>query len=74
MNTETLTRGALALPVQQRAELAAQLLSSLDAPPETDIQALWLDEARRRADDVDTGKVKLVSGEQLEWQVQALFK
>ena len=50
------------------------LLDSLDAPSETDIQDLWLGEARRRADEIDAGKVNLVSGEQLERQVQALFK
>ena len=50
------------------------LLDSLDATSEPDIQAIWLSEARRRADDIDTGKVRLVSGEELERQVQALFK
>ena len=38
------------------------------------IQDIWLSEARRRADDIDAGKVKLVSGDQLERQAQALFK
>ena len=50
------------------------LLDSLDAPSDTDIQDVWLSEARRRADDIYAGKVSLVSGEQLERQVQALFK
>ena len=50
------------------------LLDSLDAPSDTDIQDIWLNEARRRAADIDSGKVNLVSGEQLEREVQALFK
>jgi hypothetical protein len=50
------------------------LLDSLDVPSETEIQDIWLSEARRRADDIDSGKVSLVSGEQLEREVQALFK
>ena len=50
------------------------LLDSLDAPSDTDIHDIWLSEARRRADDIDSGKVNLVSGEQLEREVQALFK
>ncbi len=40
MNTATITSEALALPVQQRAELAAQLLSSLDALTESEIESL----------------------------------
>ena len=31
-------------------------------------------EARRRADEIDQGKVQMVSGEELERQVQELFK
>jgi hypothetical protein len=50
------------------------LLDSLDAPSESNIQEFWLGEARRRAAEIDTGKVTLVSGEQLERQVQTLFK
>ena len=41
MNTATITSEALSLPVQQRAELAAQLLSSLDALSESEIEPLW---------------------------------
>lgn len=46
MDTANITSKALSLPVQQRAELAAQLLSSLDALTETEIEALWLQECR----------------------------
>jgi hypothetical protein len=35
MDTANLTSEALSLPVQQRAELAAQLLSSIDALSES---------------------------------------
>jgi putative addiction module component (TIGR02574 family) len=74
MTSTALEQSVLGLPISERAHLVHLLLDSLDAPAETDIQALWLGEARRRADEVDTGKVKLVSGEQLDRQVQALFK
>jgi hypothetical protein len=50
------------------------LLDSLDDPSDTDIQALWLNAAKRRADEIDNGKVKLVNGEDLERQVHTLFK
>ena len=74
MNSTAIEQSALGLPKPERAHLVHVLLDSLDAPSGTDIQDIWLSEARRRADDIDAGKVNLVSGEQLERQVQALFK
>ena len=74
MDATAIEQSALGLPKPERAHLVHLLLDSLDAPSATDIQDIWLNEARRRADDIDAGKVNLVSGEQLERQVQALFK
>ena len=74
MNSSAIEQSALSLPQQERAHLVHLLLDSLDGPSGTDIQEIWLSEARRRADEIDIGKVNLVSGEQLEQQVQALFK
>ncbi|MGH9165210.1 MAG: addiction module protein [Acidimicrobiales bacterium] len=49
---EALLREALALPDEDRADVAAELLASLDAPaaddPET-LQTLWNQEFERRA-------------------------
>jgi len=74
MNSTTIEQSVLGLPRSERAHLVHLLLDSLDAPSETEIQAIWLSEARRRANDIDRGKVSLMSGEELERQVQALFK
>ena len=74
MNSTAIEQSVLGLPKPERAHLVHLLLDSLDTPSETDIQDIWLSEARRRADDIDAGKVNLVSGEQLERQVQTLFK
>lgn len=57
MNTETIRREALSLPVQDRADLAEQLLSSLDSLSEAEIAELWAVEAARRADEIDLGLV-----------------
>ena len=64
----------MGLPESDRAQLVHLLLDSLDATSEPDIQDIWLCEARRRADDIDAGKVKLVSSAELEMQFQLLFK
>ena len=74
MTSTAIEQSALSLPKLDRAHLVHLLLESLDAPSETDIQELWLHEARGRADEIDAGNVNLVSGEQLEQQVRALFK
>ena len=36
-------------PVSERAELAADLLASLDGEPEADVEAAWASEIERRA-------------------------
>ena len=74
MNTETLCREALSLPVQARAALAEQLLSSLDSLSEAEIAQLWLHEAARRADDIDRGATKRVSSDEVNTQAKALLK
>ena len=74
MTSTAIEQSVLRLPKPDRAHLVHLLLDSLDDPSETDIQELWSNEARRRADEIDSGKVNLVSGENLEQQVRTLFK
>lgn len=73
MNSTTIEQSALGLPKPERAHLVHLLLDSLDAPSETETQDVWLSEAQRRADEIDAGKVNLVSSEQLEQQVPSFF-
>lgn len=74
MNTETIRREALSLPVQERAELAEQLLSSLDALSEAEIEHLWFQEAARRAAEMDQGVSKRIPADAVRSQAQALLK
>lgn len=74
MNSTAIEQTVLGLPKADRAHLAHLLLESLDAPSDADVRDIWLGEAGRRADEIDAGRVELVSGEELERQVQALFK
>ena len=56
---QELLREALTLPVEQRADIAAELLTSLDEAPTTDreaIEAAWAREIERRARRVMTGE------------------
>ena len=74
MNYSTLEQTVLGLPKTERAHLLQLLLDSLDTPSENEVQEAWLAQANRRAAEIDSGKVILVSGEQLEKEVQALLK
>jgi putative addiction module component (TIGR02574 family) len=74
MTLTAIEQSAMGLPMMERAHLVHLLLDSLDTPSGSDIQEIWLHEARRRANDIDAGKVNLVSSELLEQQVQTLFR
>jgi putative addiction module component (TIGR02574 family) len=55
---------ALALPCEDRILLVDQLLTSLNAPMQADIDAAWSEEVGRRIDQVDSGEVEMIPGEQ----------
>lgn len=74
MNIETIRREALSLPVQERAELAEQLLSSLDALSEAEIENLWFQEAARRAAEMDQGLTGRIPSDVVRREAQALLK
>ena len=74
MNTEAIRREALSLTARERAELAEQLLASLDALSEDEVAQLWLHEAARRADEIDRGIAKRISAEDVRREAQALLR
>jgi len=51
---------ALALPPGSRAMLADMLLESLDSPDQKRLDELWVEEAERRAKEVDEGIVETI--------------
>lgn len=78
MNIETIRSEALSLSLQARAELAEQLLCSLDTLPngqnQNEIEALWLQVATRRATEIDQGLSKRISAAEVSAQAQALLQ
>ena len=60
---EQLAEQAMSLPGESRARLADLLVESLDADSLTEIDRLWLSEAKRRRDEVRAGKVQTIPGE-----------
>jgi Putative addiction module component len=74
MNTQSIQREAMRLPIGERAALAAQLLASLEDLPDAEVQQLWLAEAARRADEIDRGVVALVSSKDVAREARALCR
>jgi len=56
---------ALQLGIEERAELAGRLLLSLDEPSESEVEALWLEEAERRLKEFRAGKVRGIPADEV---------
>lgn len=55
----------LSLPAEERAEMAEQILSSLETSPHKKIDALWAQEAESRLDAFDRGEIPTISAEEV---------
>jgi putative addiction module component (TIGR02574 family) len=57
---------ALALSTQERGVLINRLIASLDdEPAEEGVEAAWDEEIKSRVDDIRSGRVKTIPGEQV---------
>jgi putative addiction module component (TIGR02574 family) len=72
MTTKKLLEEVLSLPVEERALIADSLLRSLNAP-DAAIDAKWLEVAKRRREDLRTGKVKPISGDDVFSEIAERF-
>ena len=73
-NIERVAEQAMKLPAESRAELADRLVESLDSEGIGRIDRLWLDEAKRRRDEVRSGRVQTISGEDARRRVRRAVK
>lgn len=67
---ERIVEEAMTLPADMRARLVGRLLESLNLPRQEEIERLWAEEAERRVEDVRSGKVKPIPGEQVFAQIR----
>jgi hypothetical protein len=58
MSIEDITKEALCLAPEARAHLARELLTSLEPQTEAEIERLWIEEAVRRNNDLDSGAAR----------------
>lgn len=65
MTVDELKAAALRLNPETRAELARELLASLDDLSEAEIEQLWLEEAARRDRELDEGTVEAIPADEV---------
>jgi putative addiction module component (TIGR02574 family) len=53
------------LSERERAELAFSLIESLDGPPDADVEEAWRVEVERRVQQIDSGEVQLIPGDEV---------
>ena len=62
---EELKEDLLALPVHFRASLAQALIASLDEGYDEDAETLWLEEIKRRDNEIRSGRAMLKPADQV---------
>jgi putative addiction module component (TIGR02574 family) len=67
---EAVLADALKLDVEARAELATELLASLDGPADPDAEAAWEVEIARRVAAIEAGTVKLEPWEDVKRRIE----
>jgi hypothetical protein len=65
MTIDELRTEVLRLNPEQRAELASELLVSLEDLSESDVERLWVDEALRRDAELDTGSARAIPADEV---------
>ncbi len=74
MNLNEIKNEALHLPEGDRANLAQELLISLDLPSQDEVADDWLLEAQQRAKDLDKGLVPPIPAEEVRRKAQVLLR
>lgn len=68
---EKVRSDALNLPEAERAELAYNLVVSLDGPPDANVEKAWDSEILRRLSEIDAGTANLVDRKELQRRIRA---
>lgn len=74
MELKKLEDEALHLSSEDRAKLIHRLVQSLDEPSKEELNMQWLDEAKRRADELDDGNIQTKSIAEVLAKARALVK
>jgi len=72
--TTKLEEKLLSLPCEDRIYLVEKLLKSLNSPSREEIDKAWAEESEKRIDELETGKVKTIPGEQAFQKIRKRIK
>lgn len=72
LTLDQITEEAMKLPADSKALLADKLVESLESEDPDEIQRLWSAEAIRRRDEIRSGQVQPVPGEEVLEEVRRL--
>jgi len=72
LTLEQITAAAMKLPSESKISLAEKLVGSLATDEPTELERLWSTEAIRRRDEVRSGSVKGIPGEEVLEEVRRL--
>lgn len=62
------------LSVAEKEEVLRTLLEELDGPPDPNVEAAWLEEAERRAREIDSGQVTCIPADEVFRKLDTLLK
>lgn len=68
--TEAVLANALRLGPDERAELAAEVLASLDGPADPGAEAAWALEIKRRVQAIEDGTIELESWQDVKRRIE----
>jgi len=74
VSVEQVMKEALSLPSEWRAWLAEKLVESLEFDVDENLQALWVSEAKKRRDEIRSGIVQPIPGEEGLARVRRLLE
>jgi putative addiction module component (TIGR02574 family) len=73
METSELLKQALTLSDKERAELASNLIDSLDPTVDADAELAWQEEIARRLEEIESGRVKTIPWDEVRRKGRALL-
>lgn len=71
---DQITEELLSLPNESRALIVDRLVESLEFDTNSEIQSVWVVEAKRRRDEVRNGSVQPLSGEDALAQIRRMIE
>jgi putative addiction module component (TIGR02574 family) len=76
MNTtyEAVEQAARQLTIPEKAALAQTLLMDLDEGEDEDVEALWVEEARRRYEAYLRGEMEAIDGDEVMARLRSMLK